>query len=250
MAILVNGIEITDAAIADEIGYHQAAKNPTQAAVQELILQTLLQQEATAKGILVDKENEESLLDTLLERETQLPVVDDASCRQWFEQHRQEYRTPDLVAASHILFQVTESVNLEALRAKAEGILTEVRQQPERFVECVALYSNCPSAAVGGSLGQLQRGETVPEFEKVVFRLPPSEICPYLVETRFGLHIVRVDQRVDGELLPYDAVRQHIATFLSESSLQRARHQYLSLLVGRANIQGFEMAGESSPLVQ
>lgn len=250
MAILVNGIEITDAAIAEEIGYHAAAANPTQAAVQELILQTLLQQEAQAKGLTVDPDNEVSLLDALLQREARLPVVDDASCRQWFEQHRQHYRTPDLVAASHILFQVTESVNLDLLRAKAEDILTEVRQDPRRFGECAALYSNCPSAAVGGSLGQLQRGETVPEFEKIIFRLPPSEICPYLVETRFGLHIIRVDQRTDGELLPYDAVRQHIATFLTEASLARAQHQYLLLLVGRADIQGFDMVGELSPLVQ
>jgi peptidyl-prolyl cis-trans isomerase C len=243
MAILVNGIEITDAAIAEEIGYHQAAANPTQAAVQELILQTLLQQEAESTGLVVDKDHEASLLDALVHSATSLPVVDDASCRQWFDQHRQHYRTPDLVAASHILFQVTESVNLDLLRAKAEEILTEVRQDPRRFGECAALYSNCPSAAVGGSLGQLQRGETVPEFEKIIFRLPPSEICPYLVETRFGLHIIRVDQRTDGELLPFDAVRQHIATFLSESSLARARHQYLALLVGKAEIQGFEMAG-------
>jgi len=250
MAITVNGFEITDAAIEDEIGYHQAAANPTQAAVQELILQHLLQQEAVAKGLQVDMDNEVSLLDALLAADANLPVVDESSCRHWFEQHREQYRTPDLVAASHILFQVTESVNLDALRAKAEEILTEIRQNPSRFTECAALYSNCPSAAVGGSLGQLQRGETVPEFEKIIFRLPPSEICPYLVETRFGLHIIRVDQRVDGEPLPFEAVRQHIATFLTEASLARAQHQYLMLLVGKADIQGFEMAGESSPLVQ
>ncbi len=250
MSITVNGIEITDAAIEEEIGYHQAAAHPTQAAVQELILQTLLQQEVIAKGLQVDMDNEVSLLDALLASEANLPVVDDASCRQWFSQHREQYRTPDLVAASHILFQVTESVNLELLRAKAESVLTEIRQDPKRFGECAALYSNCPSAAVGGSLGQLQRGETVPEFEKIIFRLPPSEICPYLVETRFGLHIIRVDQRVDGELLPYDAVRQHIATFLTEASLARAQHQYLQLLVGKADIQGFDMVGETSPLVQ
>jgi peptidyl-prolyl cis-trans isomerase C len=45
-------------------------------------------------------------------------------------------------------------------------------------------------------------------------------------------------------------VRQHIATFLTEASLARAQHQYLQLLVGKADIQGFDMVGETSPLVQ
>ena len=73
MAITVNGIEITDAAIEEEIGYHQAAAHPTQAAVQELILQTLLQQEVIAKGLQVDMDNEVSLLDALLANEANLP---------------------------------------------------------------------------------------------------------------------------------------------------------------------------------
>ena len=51
MSITVNGIEITDAAIEEEIGYHQAAAHPTEAAVHELILQTLLQRDVIAKGL-------------------------------------------------------------------------------------------------------------------------------------------------------------------------------------------------------
>ena len=80
----------------------------------------------------------------------------------------------ELIEADHILFQVTPGVNLDMLRAHAKVVLDELMADPSRFAEVAREQSNCPSAAVGGSLGQLGRGDTVPEFERAVFALPPA----------------------------------------------------------------------------
>jgi peptidyl-prolyl cis-trans isomerase C len=66
------------------------------------------------------------------------------------------------VEASHILFQVTPNVPLDALRAKAEEVLQQVQAHPEQFKEMARTYSIAPRL-VGGNLGQLSKGQTVPE---------------------------------------------------------------------------------------
>ena len=83
----------------------------------------------------------------------------------------------ELIEADHILFQVTPGVNLDMLRAHAKVVLDELMADPSRFAEVAREQSNCPSAAVGGSLGQLGRGDTVPEFERAVFALPAGGCC-------------------------------------------------------------------------
>ena len=145
---------------------------------------------------------------------------------------------------------MTSSVPLEALRIKAEEVLQQALAHPEQFAELAHTYSNCSSSEVGGSLGQLTRGQTVPEFERVIFRLEQGQIAPKLVESRFGLHIVRVERRAEGCTLPFELVREKLARFLAEQVRTRALRQYLKILVGQAKIQGVELEGAQTPLVQ
>jgi len=93
--------------------------------------------------------------------------------------------------------------------------VTYYRNHPERFGELAAQYSNCPSGAVDGSHGQLSRGDCVPEFDDMLFRLDENEPAGRPVETRFGLHIVQVLRRIEGALLPFDTVKSQIAACTS-----------------------------------
>ena len=123
-------------------------------------------------------------------------------------------------------------------------------RQPERFSELARARSACPSAAQGGNLGQITRGQTVPEFETFLFNLEPGQICPVPVKTRFGYHVLRLDRRIEGRQLPFEVVRDRIAEYLREHVWRRAVSQYLQLLVGQAEIRGIELNGASTPLVQ
>lgn len=147
----------------------------------------------------------------------------------------------ELIEADHILFQVTPGVNLDMLRAHAKVVLDELMADPSRFAEVAREQSIRPSAAVGGSLGQLGRGDTVPEFERAVFALPAGGLLPQLLETRHGLHIVRVTRRIEGRMLAYEQVAQQIAHALSSVSRDTAWRQYLKLLVGRASVEGIDL---------
>ncbi|WP_137938312.1 peptidylprolyl isomerase [Chitinivorax sp. B] len=248
MAITVNGLEITDDMIAAELLRHEDADNPLQAAVYELILRKLLLDKADELEIAGDSDDER--IDTVLMNQVTVPEADRDACEVWYRNHLEQFRQGDLAEARHILFQVTEQVSLELLRATANSVLEEVRAYPDRFDALAKQYSNCPSSEVGGHLGQLQKGETVPEFDQVLFRLSAGEFSESLVETRFGLHIIQVLRREEGQTLPFDQVVEHIASFLNDTAQRRAVHQYLNFLVGQADIQGIEIPVSNSPLVQ
>lgn len=248
MGIAVNGMEIDDSAVAAELAHHQQAGNPLKQAVHELVLRSVLLQQAETLGILGEDEDER--IETLLALQVQVPTADRAACLTYYRNNLARYSSGEMVEARHILFQVTPQVSLELLRATGEAVLEELQARPERFAELAAEYSNCASGKVGGSLGQLARGQCVPEFEALVFRLAPGELAPRLLETRFGLHIVQVLRKVEGRALPFEQVEAGIAAYLNDQASQRAIHQYLHILVGQASIEGVELEGAASPLVQ
>ena len=248
MGISVNSVEITDAAVEQELPHHQQAGNPLKQAVQELVLRTVLLHEADRLNIAAG--DDDTRIEALFAQEIRVPEADEASCETFYRNQPQRFTNGELVEVRHILFQVTPTVPLELLRETGDMVLAELRVNPGRFWELAKQYSNCASGAVGGSLGQLARGQTVKEFEDMAFRLADGELADRLLETRFGLHIVQVMRRIEGKLLPFEAVKSQIAERLARQSWQRAVHQYLQILVGRADIHGVTLEGADSPLVQ
>lgn len=219
------------------------------AAVHELLCQR-----AIALGMLApardDGAAEQTAIERLLEAEVRVPVPTEEECRRYYEANPAEFRSGELVFARHILFQVTPGVPVNHLRAKAEQTLMELLREPDNFEARATELSNCPSAVFGGNLGQLTRGATVPEFEAALFEDTTIGILPKLVKTRYGFHIVAVDHRVPGEILPFAVARPRIEQRLKEAVESRALAQYITLLAGEAELSGVELNAASTPLVQ
>ena len=110
--------------------------------------------------------------------------------------------------------------------------------------------SNCPSAENGGALRQMNHDETMPEFEAALWRIAPGTIADSLIETRYGLHIIRVNRRHEGQQLPFEQVQEGIAQALTAASRDAAWRQYVQVLLGRAKIEGIDLEGADTPLVQ
>jgi len=249
MAISVNGMEIDDQRIEQELAHHRHAANPLKQSVHEVVLRTLLLQEA--ERLSIAGEDDDARIEALFNREIRVPVADDASCAHFYRNQPDLFSNGELFEVRHILFQVTPDAPLELLHETGAAVLAALHAEPERFDELARAYSNCPSGAVGGSLGQLSRGQTVPEFERALLRMTPGELPTRLLETRFGLHIVQVVRRIEGRVLPFDAaLKRRVADYLTECAWQRGIHQYLQLLVGKAEIEGITLEGAGSPLVQ
>jgi peptidyl-prolyl cis-trans isomerase C len=188
----------------------------------------------------------------LLEAEVRTPSAGDADCRRYYRSNLARFRSPDLYEPLHILFKASRADRPAYTQAvvQAEVVLAEVQAFPERFESIARALSACPSAGDGGRLGQVARGDTTPEFEAALLPLAAGEICPQVVRTRYGVHVVRLDRKSEGMVLPFAQVRDRIAAYLEASSSRRAAAQYLALLAGQARIGGFDIAGATSPLVQ
>ena len=239
MSVSVNGVEVT----------------PRPEATSELsAARELLRQRAVAVGLLDEASTEEAAIEEaieeLLAREVVTPSPTDEECRRYYDAHPREFESGDLVHARHILFQVTPSVRIPEIRARAEQTLNELLREPDRFAAVAAEMSNCPSGQHGGNLGQIGRGDTVPEFEKAIFRMGPTGLLRELVKTRHGFHIVAIDRRIPGKRLPFDMVRDQIAERLRVMVEEKALRQYISVLAGKASIQGADLNGTEIPLVQ
>lgn len=252
MTITINGAAIPDEAIEREMQHHRDAPSPRDAAACALAIRELVRQRAGALGLdaAAGDESADAALDALLDREVRTPEPTASECRRYYDLHRARFRNGDLVEASHILFAVTPRAPLGAIRAQAESALRQLVAEPERFSELAAKFSNCPSGAQGGSLGQLGRGDTVPEFEAALFENDATGVLPRLVNTRHGFHIVRVARRIAGRELPFKAVRERIADYLTESVRRKALQQYIRLLAAEADISGIELDAATSPLLQ
>ncbi len=222
--------------------------------VELAAVRELLRQRAVARGFLAadadDDDEIERAIERLLAEDVQVPTPTEAECRRYYEAHRKEFQSGDLVHARHILFQVTPGVDLAQLRARAERTLAELLREPERFDAIAREMSNCSSGQHGGNLGQIGRGDTVPEFEQALFRLQPEGILREIVKTRHGFHIVAVDRRIPGETLPFETVKERVARRLKTSAEARALRQYVSILAGQAEIVGVDLEAAQTPLVQ
>ncbi|MBB6252095.1 peptidylprolyl isomerase [Nitrospirillum iridis] len=260
--ITVNGVVISRQAIAEEVQYFpaQTPAQAWQAAARALVLRELLLQEGRRLDIPVTPQAdadgrvetaEDALLRALLEREVALPQADEASARRFYGNNPRRFMTPDLYEADHILITARrdDGAAFAAARDKATALAGTLAAAPDRFATLAREFSGCPSAAVGGCLGQIGPGDTTPEFEAALVTLAEGEISPP-VETRYGVHLIRLNRKIGGRLLPFEAVRDRIAAYLEDHVRHRATAQYLALLAGRAEIHGIDLTGASSPLVQ
>jgi len=173
---------------------------------------------------------DDAVIEQLLEREVPEAEPGEAECRRYYEQNPRRFTAGELVEASHILFAMTPRVPPERLRAKAAEVHALATRAPERFPELAREYSNCPSAAQGGALGQLGRGDAVPEFESAVLEGERLGVLPDLVATRFGFHVVLVARRIPGKRLPYEQARDEVAAFLRRRGTERAIGEYVRSL--------------------
>ncbi len=241
MSILVNGVEITEEMIQAEESHHADAPEPREAIIQELILRELLLQKARAEGL--DTSNVNEAIGTLMDKEIKVDLVDEATCRAFYEQYPERFSSGESAVASHILFPLTGGDELSNMltKSKAEGVLSEVQTAPSLFASLAEQHSSCPSGKQGGNLGRFGRGQMVPEFEQAVFSTEAGQITPHLVQTQFGFHIIQVNERHPGEHISFDDVKERLQQYLTQVAGSEMMQKYLGGLVKEAKIEGYAM---------
>jgi peptidyl-prolyl cis-trans isomerase D len=134
------------------------------------------------------------------------------------------YTVPEERRASHILVKADKdmsSADRQKAKARAEALLAEVRKTPAAFADLARKNSADPgSAANGGDLDFIGRGQMVKPFEDSVFALKTGEISN-VVESDFGYHIITLTAVRGGAAKPFEEVRTEVEAELRKALSQK-----------------------------
>ncbi len=150
----------------------------------------------------------------------------DEEIRAYYRNNRERFSTPELRAARHILLKLDSNAPEEQVRRRqqeAEEILARAGSGVD-FAELARKYSEGPSAAQGGYIGQVGRGDTVPAFDSALFALAEGGVSQP-VRTSFGLHIIKLESIVPARVTSLDEARPEIIAQLKQT---RARNLALA----------------------
>ncbi|MEA2068479.1 MAG: peptidylprolyl isomerase [Verrucomicrobiota bacterium] len=167
----------------------------------------------------------------------------ETEAKEFYDTNPDRFKKPESVAASHILIKFDESDTDEAKVAKKadlEKIRADIIAETITFQDAAATNSHCPSKAQGGSLGTFGKGQMVPEFEVAAFTQEIDEVGD-VVETQFGYHIIKVTERTEEGVVPYDEAKEQIMTFLSGQKKQEAVAAFIKSLRDSATIEEIAM---------
>ena len=144
--------------------------------------------------------NEELVLRELTTRMTADIHVSDADMQAYYKAHQDEFKVPDMVRARHILIAYPEKANdaqKKTARAKADDLLKKALVKGADFGKLARENSDDTGTKdTGGDMDFATRGTFVEPFEKAVFSAPVGAVLPHVVETDYGLHIIRIEQKI------------------------------------------------------
>lgn len=178
------------------------------------------------------------------------PQISDADVQAYYNQHQAQYQVKEQVKVRHILIAVPQGADAktdQAAKAKADDLLKQIKNGGN-FADLASKNSDDPgSKAAGGELGWLDRGRTVPEFDKVAFTLNPGQTSD-VIKTQFGYHILQVEEKKTAHLRPLSEVKAEIIPVLEQQRIGAAEQTFASQLATDAKKNGLEKAADARGL--
>jgi peptidyl-prolyl cis-trans isomerase C len=183
------------------------AKNPKKY-VEEIIVETLCYEEGVRRGIDRDKEIKEVVKEAkkkivmakLIKNEVEDKiVVTDDEMKKYYDEHKDEFKTPEMWRASHILVA-------DEKEAKA---LADELARGANFAELAKAHSIDATSSRGGDVGFFREGQLVSDFEKACLALEVGQTSG-VVRTQFGYHIIKLTDKKQPGIKTYQEAKSAI----------------------------------------
>lgn len=237
---------------------------PKEQIVDQLISNKILLQEAKRQGLTVEEKEIEaviSLTESLYGKSIQELLVNSSVSFETFKSKLEEQllmskllnqtikveeptdqELRQLYVNNSHLFQVPEGLNVSHILVKTEEEAEEIKSQLGKgadFYQLASEKSIDPSAKMNaGNLGPIQRGATVKEFEDVAFSLKEGIISDP-VQSQFGYHFIKVENRVAGRKLSFAEVKDQLKTMATQQKQQEAITKYAASLTNKAKVRKY-----------
>jgi len=144
----------------------------------------------------------------------------------YYELNQESFKNPKQIKARHILLKLSpDASESEETKTKEKALsLLKRLKDGEDFAALAKKYSQGPTASKGGDLGYFTQGKMVKPFEELAFSLKKGEIGGP-IKTRFGWHIIRIDDIKDATVKTFSEVRNQIVTTLKNDISKEIAHE-------------------------
>jgi peptidyl-prolyl cis-trans isomerase C len=187
----------------------------------------------------IDYNAEEILAQELLRQVAADINITEDELRSYYKVNEKSFSVPETVKARHILVGTQENVSAadeETARKKAEGILKRVRSG-EDFARLAEEFSDDPdSKKKGGDLGFFGRGSMVKPFEDAAFSMKPGDVSG-IIRTNFGFHIIKVEEKKEASIEPFDTAKDRLRPRLRELLSQEKSKDLLDNAMKDAKVE-------------
>jgi len=213
---------------------------------KDMILQRLIEKELFREQALKDKTDETKefkdaldkikrglIVNVWMKQQLEKTVVSDSEAQDFYKKNIDKFKKPATIHARHILVKDEET---------AKNLIKDLKDLKDdalkaKFIELAKAKSVGPTGKKGGDLGSFSKGQMVPEFSKAAWDLKIGEITPVPVKTKFGYHVIYLEDRNDSETVPYEDVKDRIVGALQQKQFALKVSQMASELKSKAKIE-------------
>jgi len=189
---------------------------------QETLVKALEQEGLTYDAYRAEV-REQAIRSRVIDRKVRSGIrIRDEDIEIYYQRNAARFKLDEEIKARHILFVVPSGADrqeIEEVRKRALEVLDKAKGG-EDFETLAKIYSEGPTASSGGDLGFFKRDVMVKEFSDAAFALEPGEISG-IVRSSFGYHIIKLEERRGGTLMPLEDARDKIRDILYPMEVEK-----------------------------
>jgi parvulin-like peptidyl-prolyl isomerase len=197
--------------------------------------------ESLRKSGMTRADMEARLHDTLLMNKVfgrelrQRDELTDKELKERYDREKERYRLPERARLREIIVvKPGEASKVDSARERANALAAEARTGD--FAKLATTSSDSGTKAKGGDLGEVARGELLPDLDKAVFNATAGTVLGP-IETKSGWHILKVESRLPSEVPAFESVKDRLRKDASDDTWQRDYKAYIDRLRKDAFIQ-------------
>ena len=153
----------------------------------------------------------------------------DKELRERYDREKEHYRLPE---RSHLRAIIVTKPDDPAAAARAEQRVNQIAQDARIAPDFAKYAASVPENAMkekGGDMGEVARGELLPDLDKAVFNAQSGTILGPIA-TKSGWHIIKVEQRLPSEVPAFESVKDKLRKDVTDETFQRDYKVYIDRL--------------------
>jgi peptidyl-prolyl cis-trans isomerase SurA len=194
----------------------------------------LLSEEQFRKGIA-----EQVTLTKLVARQVRSKIaVLDEEARRYYDQHQEQFRAIPKFRIRHLLVSVSPQPTREEVM-QAKNRIEEAQaliKLGAKFSTVAKQYSEDRLATSSGEVWTMKPGELAPDMERIALTLPIGQVSG-IITTPAGFHLIQVEERVAGEILPFDTIKEEVRNVLFNQKAEAKFKEWVQSLKAKASVE-------------